>query len=547
MLLSSMNPKITHIDLCSLAQTLGYQRMGDGLCHGFSLMLAQALLAQDETTLYSRLHFIAKYHAKDKNFSSLIRDIAQVKQRAKTHKKLTDEEQQLLDVIAFFDGIALYQNPIDNLEVFNQPYVGQHNIEPIYNMTYPKRLGNVTLAKPFNRNFVFNKKQLKQFLTEFSCVLDKSKYTVPIILSGANHTVHFSLKELVRCESCTWDYVDINNFGYEATPDYFLTQTTDEITDSIFRSLSKDGHHVILHIDVLASAEDTEFIHACSKFSDGFHIHPADVHKYDGGNNLLHMACRYGDLLLIRQLCRLGVKLEQVNSTGRTPLELACIHNHLEAVKLLLEKGCKSDEMDATGYTILHKACLLGQHNILKHLLENGADVHKRNKDGVSLLSMAYFKRDSLLIREVQKHIAIQRVKHAIEALKQYAFQRKKLKRGEQAGIITNELMSLMDSYTKSKAIYTREGCEEFLNKCNAILTPFKQSKDFCEHRAYYKVVLANIAIALTGLGALLITAKLVHAYVSTGKFSTFFDKPQGLQHLEAIENTLHRYAPLAT
>src|SRR6516225_7187616 len=113
--------KISHADLITIANLLGYSNIKGGLCAGFSAMYGHSVFAQDEASFYKRLHFIATYK---NNFPQLIEEIG--KAQKKTANSLNEKDMQLLDILAFFDGIELYLSPLTHKDYFpNQCYINQ--------------------------------------------------------------------------------------------------------------------------------------------------------------------------------------------------------------------------------------------------------------------------------------------------------------------------------------------------------------------------------------------------------------------------------------
>ncbi len=66
-----------------------------------------------------------------------------------------------------------------------------------------------------------------------------------------------------------------------------------------------------------------------------------------------------------------------------------------------------------------------------------------------------------------------------------------------------------------------------------------RDNKEFIPHRAYAKVIIANILIALTGIGALFVAGQLIYSYHKYGKAVGFFDKTKGIEKVNAIEKKI--------
>ena len=107
--------------------------------------------------------------------------------------------------------------------------------------------------------------------------------------------------------------------------------------------------------------------------------------------DLLHMACKNGQLSLIKNLLKSKVDINSMNAEGLSPLHLAVIEGHIELTNLLINKGANIEMKDLKwGSSPLLYACQNGRTKILKMLLEKGADINaKCNKGGTFAIHFA--------------------------------------------------------------------------------------------------------------------------------------------------------------
>lgn len=92
------------------------------------------------------------------------------------------------------------------------------------------------------------------------------------------------------------------------------------------------------------------------------------------GFNLLHNSCVDGNKELIELFLKKGCEKEHVDDNGRTPLLEACRRNQTDIVKLLANHGCDVNRPDRLGITPLSYACSRNV-NIVKVLIEHGCDI----------------------------------------------------------------------------------------------------------------------------------------------------------------------------
>jgi ankyrin repeat protein len=111
-----------------------------------------------------------------------------------------------------------------------------------------------------------------------------------------------------------------------------------------------------------------------------------DLEETDAhGCNLLHVACRVGNLNLVMFL--LSLDLYDINgsdSFGRTPLHYACMSNSVEVVMCLSKSNeINIDPHDRTDCTPLLMACKSGNINLVRWLYQRGANLftmtHSKN------------------------------------------------------------------------------------------------------------------------------------------------------------------------
>ncbi|XP_046332501.2 ankyrin repeat and KH domain-containing protein 1-like [Haliotis rufescens] len=107
--------------------------------------------------------------------------------------------------------------------------------------------------------------------------------------------------------------------------------------------------------------------------------------KRKSGDNILHEACREGDLSRVQHILTEGhVDLNSREMKhGRTPLMLAATEGHRDVFDLVMSKGGNVSLVDINGDNILHLACLGGHVEIVKYILsQNIADINSRGQYG---------------------------------------------------------------------------------------------------------------------------------------------------------------------
>ncbi|EAY22147.1 hypothetical protein TVAG_093210 [Trichomonas vaginalis G3] len=104
--------------------------------------------------------------------------------------------------------------------------------------------------------------------------------------------------------------------------------------------------------------------------------------KYDESRNVLHEACKKGNLKLVKSLIECGCDKETRSYYDFTPLICASREGHLEVVKYLISIGADKEAKDSNGCTPLIQASNSGKHEIIKYLISIGADKEAKDQWG---------------------------------------------------------------------------------------------------------------------------------------------------------------------
>ena len=130
---------------------------------------------------------------------------------------------------------------------------------------------------------------------------------------------------------------------------------------------------------------------------------PQTIPLNEDGDLLLHMACQWGDVDIVRHLvCEQHCDMNVRNKNGDSPLQIACCLKALDIIKFLLQQRCdisvvnkkgKSPQtipLNEDGNLLLHMACQWGDVDIVRYLVsEQHCDVNVRNKSRDSPLHVA--------------------------------------------------------------------------------------------------------------------------------------------------------------
>ena len=89
------------------------------------------------------------------------------------------------------------------------------------------------------------------------------------------------------------------------------------------------------------------------------------------GEDLLHLACKNGQVTLIKNLLKANVDINALSAEGLSPLHGAAIIGNLEVTKLLIREGADIENKDfrSCGSSPFLFACQNGRTKIVKLLI----------------------------------------------------------------------------------------------------------------------------------------------------------------------------------
>ena len=211
-------------------KALGYNIVGTGECYGMSWMVTQAFLAKDMKTFNQRLQTIYDTPIDDfKNDFARLREKKQQLFNDGKSDEAAEINQKIVDIYAFFDGVALHQRP--NIYLYdedNQPISREQNILKTMHISTP-----IALEKHKNKPSViatftgfYNKKDLKNYLNLLKSELGHHSFSLS--LASCQHAITLAYDTQTE----RWLLVDPSNLPGE---EYIRPEL---LVDAIFNDFS---------------------------------------------------------------------------------------------------------------------------------------------------------------------------------------------------------------------------------------------------------------------------------------------------------------------
>ncbi|WP_419420480.1 ankyrin repeat domain-containing protein [Legionella sp. D16C41] len=419
-----------HSALLNLHNVLGYKKESAGLCHGFSLRWLEA-------TFLGEIELL-RFEWRMNNIEHIPPDIllAKIEQtKSKKGQGLTDEDNALLSIFAFFDSLELFHSPEKYTTLFEQN-LNQNDvslISPVASSAMIEAQGN--LGQIYSEPKILTRDELYSYLQDLACLigntLNDTNIPIGFLLSSYNHTISLSYTP-----SLGWLFRDINQplmtlIMTRTAIDYSLVDkiikafdpnnsspyvafntsfilTTNNITNFELKkliparpsnealkelTLRQDEDGITLAL-LAAQQNDTAFMAALVNVVDIEFLNRTTPK----GQTSLYIAVENDFVQMIMILVEKGVDLNKGNESGVTPISLAAKYAYISAINILAEKGANLDKPDKNGVTPMMVAVRLCHLPVINLLAEKGANLDQADKEGVTPAMIAAAIGDAVVM-----------------------------------------------------------------------------------------------------------------------------------------------------
>jgi len=357
----------------SRMKATGYTAYDKGHCFGMSYMALQAFLTDDMKTFNDRLYVIASIPVEDfKNDFANLREEQQLLLQNGKHAEAKKIAEIIVDILALFDGIALYHTPKDYIQLFEEPKKvrckdAAKTMQIIVPVSLDSKDNNPALISCYSG--AYTQEDLKQYLAIMEKKLGGNSFA--LTLNSAGHAINLDYdaknKQWLLIDPETLPGVEYFDAGLLAKAMLVaFGQSTGLVMETSLYTTHKHANNI--QDDFLSMIQTPEWLelHSSSKL---------DIVFEDGRSQLFHAVFR-NDIDWIQQRIALGLNVNQADASGVTPLMMTSYNESVDVAKLLIEKGADVNAIDSAGWTVLQTASWFGQWDIVKLLVEEGADVN---------------------------------------------------------------------------------------------------------------------------------------------------------------------------
>lgn len=418
------NRPVTHDDLVKLLFDLGYHKsVSEGVCHGASMMFIQAALSNDIEAFNKRLQYIVD-HDVPLEVAAFKEKMAQANQHAASLDPIKNtvnfldeilrklnvtspEDEELINLLAFLDGVELYQSPEEHPEYFEMPC----------SYTDPSRRATAKIASPlildqknglaeqYLIDGIYNDQALQAMFSEWDKIAKEVNHSFALSLSSPNHTIALHYDATIS----RWWVFNANDMPAK-------TLSVDELAQWVKRSFFNEtpiGCSTRLYLpaneretvgntlsNCIASSSVFQTLQAvtplkaetvlCDKVSwldlaardNDYHnlkaliAMQADVNNANRWNAMAADAARAGQTALIQVLGENQVNLNAPCGQFKyTPAHIATESSHAAVLEALHKAGADLNQQNRDGKTPAGCAAWRNQLDMLKLLARLGVDL----------------------------------------------------------------------------------------------------------------------------------------------------------------------------
>jgi ankyrin repeat protein len=237
---------------------------------------------------------------------------------------------------------------------------------------------------------------------------------------------------------------------------------------------------------------------------------------------LLHAACHSGNLPAVKYFVGKELSLTTLTKRNETLIHYAVSSGNVTLIQWLIDtKQIDINAKDHSGETALHRATRQNNREVVELLARNGADLTIKNNDDQRASEIATRMKYNDLVPYLFN--PKEEFFHKIQAMHDYGvlLRNQGASKGQVAIELASKLTTMANEFFDQKP--EQRNFAEFEPRFSALL--HSKDKEMSAYRISWGTIVANIAIALTGVGLLFIAGKLIHSKATENRALFFFQK----------------------
>lgn len=368
-----------HEAIENLQEQLGYPVSPEGCCHGFALRWLEACFLNEDTIFAGRVSTITN------QLDTLAETIN--KAQEKKVQERTEDDKQLLDILAFYNSMGVYQMPEMYPSLFGA-YLHQCDVKKISNLIASEKI----LAQGGMEELIAdicNIEEVKTYLQAVEQVMRKihcsAEDKVGIVLASFDHT-----NAVVYQPGSGWKFMDINLYPSRSFPGGAILELTTAIHEGF--ALVSDTKHFAFHMSMFTVGLQQHKHELLKEHLDSFKTSFRKTRvisepKY--AISLAKIAAKHGDEALIKQIYTKTV-LDIKTDDGFILPYFAAQNGHDNVIDVLGEFGINFDEANDNGATSVFIAAANNHGQVIKKLAYYGADLNASYQNQTALYIASY-------------------------------------------------------------------------------------------------------------------------------------------------------------
>ncbi|HBD9436973.1 TPA: ankyrin repeat domain-containing protein [Legionella pneumophila] len=390
----------THNAVLTCFLKLGYSDV-KGVCHGISIRWLEACMSGEEHVFHERLKRIEQIVSSGQDIVKLM-DVV----KEKKGKNLSTEDQDLLDIQAFFDSVDLYHTPYRHTELFglssNSNYTNIAFHSDFAASDKISALGGLTQV--YSQALIPDEVELKHYLDELGFIMQAGsgsrKDVLGVLLSSFDHTLALTYKP-----GNGWGFMDINQYP----PKVFKTEETGLLAKMIIKGLNSvpSSTYIALDASIYTTTRNPQVYSLSTQlgqFKSSHVITPEIASREQNGMGLAWIAARIGDIALISELAKHQIDLNKAEENGFTLAHLAAQQGDVALISELARHGIDFNKSAKHGVTTAHFAAQQGDVAMIAELAKYGVDFNKADERGVTPVHLVARNGHVAAIAELAKH-----------------------------------------------------------------------------------------------------------------------------------------------